>query len=72
MKALLWIAWVSAAVAGIIVLLACISLVTGKSLFGLVHVVNYFHAANSFLLMAIALLIITKQCCCCECKDDKK
>jgi hypothetical protein len=74
MKTLRWIAWISASLAGIIIILACISLATGKSLFGIDHVVNYFHGANSFLLIAIALFIATKQCCCscCECKDDKK
>jgi hypothetical protein len=74
MKTLRWIASISVSLAGIIIVIACISLVTSKSLFGIVHVVNYFHVANSFLLMAIALFIATKQCCCdcCECKDDKK
>jgi hypothetical protein len=75
MKTIRIIAWISAAIAGIIVILGTVSLISGKGLFGLVHVVNFFHVANSFLLIAIALFIATKQCCCngdCECKDEKK
>ena len=36
---------------------------------------NLFNAANSFLLLAIALFMITKHCCCkkcCEVKEDTK
>ncbi len=68
MKALNWIAWVSAAIAAIIILLACISLLIGKGILGFNHAVNFFHAANSFLLLAIALFIVTKKC---DCKNDK-
>ena len=68
MKALNWIAWISAAVAAVIILLACISLLIGKEIFGINHVVNLFQASNSFLLLAIALFIVTKKC---ECKNDK-
>jgi ABC-type nickel/cobalt efflux system permease component RcnA len=68
MKVLTWIAWISAAVAAIIILLACISLLTGKGILGFNHAVNFFHAANSFLLLSIALFIVTKKC---ECKNDK-
>ena len=74
MKTLRWIAWILASLAALIIILACISLLISKSLFGIDHVVNYFHGANSVLLLAIALFIGTKQCCCdCpECKEDKK
>ncbi len=68
MKVLNWIAWISAAVAAIIILLACISLLIGKGILGFNHAVNFFHAANSFLLLSIALFIVTKKC---ECKNDK-
>ena len=74
MRKIRWIAWASAAVALVLIILAGISLITGKELLGTSHAVNFFHAANSFLLAAIALFIASKQCCCdkCECKDDKK
>jgi hypothetical protein len=60
MKALNWIAWISAAIAVVIILLACISLLMGKGIFGFNHAVNFFQAANSFLLLAIALFIVTQ------------
>jgi hypothetical protein len=74
MKTIRWIAWISAALAVVIIILAGISLVTNKFLFGVAHVINFFQTANSFLLLAITLFIATKQCCCdcCKDKDDKK
>ncbi len=65
MKALNWIAWISAAIGALIVLLAVISLLSGKNFFGFGRVVNYFHAANSFFLITIALFIFVYRC---ECK----
>ena len=65
MKILNWIGWISAGIGGIIVLLAAISLLAGKNIFGVGHVVNYFHAANSFFLITIALFIVVFKC---ECK----
>jgi hypothetical protein len=50
-------------------ILACISLLTGRALFGFSHAVNYFQAANSFLLLAIVLFIVTKHC---NCDTDKE
>jgi ABC-type nickel/cobalt efflux system permease component RcnA len=67
MKALNLIAWISGGIAALIVLLAVVSLLSGKILFGLTHVVNYFHAANSFLLITIALFIYIYRC---ECKKE--
>ncbi len=61
MKILRWIAWISIAAAVIIMILGAISLISGSSLFGLVHVVNYYHVANSALLLAIALILITRE-----------
>jgi hypothetical protein len=40
MKALNWIAWVSVAIAAVIILLACISLLIGKGILGFNHPVN--------------------------------
>jgi hypothetical protein len=70
MKAIRWIAWISAAFAVVIMILAGVSLLSGKLFHGIEHGVNYFHIANSFLLLAIALFIVTKHCCTC-CSDEK-
>jgi hypothetical protein len=70
MKAIRWIAWISAAVAVVIIILAVISLITCKLIPGVEHGINYFHIANTFLLLAIALFIVTKHCCTC-CSDEK-
>lgn len=65
MKSLNWIGWISFGIGVLILLLAGISLLTGMNLFGFVHVVNYFHAASTFFLLAIALFIVVYRC---ECK----
>jgi hypothetical protein len=72
MKTLRWIAWISAGIGGVIIILACISLLIGKGILGFNHAVNFFQASNSFLLMAIALFIYTKCCCCCTCDESEE
>jgi hypothetical protein len=64
MKTLNWVGLISGGIGAIIILLAVISLVTGKNIFGFGHVVNYFQAANSFFLMAITLFIVVYRCDC--------
>ena len=64
MKTLNWIAWISGSIGVLIILFAAISLVTGRNMFGFGKVVNYFHAANSFLLITIALFIVVNRCEC--------
>ena len=64
MKTLNWIGWISLGIAAMIILIAGISLVTEKSLFGIRHVVNYFQAASTFILFAIALFIVVYKCNC--------
>ena len=67
------IAWISLSIAGLLIILALLCLINGKSLFGITHVINIFHVVNSFALIAIAIFIATKQCCCdCKCEDEKK
>jgi len=68
MKVLYWIAWISTAIAALVILLALISVLIGKGFFGVNQAVNFFHIANSFMLIAIALFIVTKKC---ECNSDK-
>lgn len=65
MKTLTWIGWISLGIAALIMILAGVFLVTGKGMFGFKHMVNHFHAANSFILFAIAIFIVAYRC---ECK----
>ena len=62
MKYLEYLSWILGILAGVIILLAFIALVFGVQFFGVNHVVNYFHVANSFLLgcIFISLLLIWK------------
>jgi hypothetical protein len=69
MKTLNWLAWISFSTGVLIILLAIISLLSGRNIFGFTHIVNYFTAANSFLLISVALLIVTNRC---TCNSDKK
>lgn len=64
MKVLNLIGWTSAGIGAVMILLAVISLIVGKNLFGVGHAVNYFHAANSFLLLTIALFVVVNRCDC--------
>jgi hypothetical protein len=62
MKFFITVAWICGIAAALIILTGAISLVTGKIFFGLRHAVNYFHVANSTLLLAI-LCLMAKQAC---------
>jgi hypothetical protein len=64
MKALNWIAWISGGIGVILVILGVIQFPFGKFLPG-EHIVSYFHVANSFFLITIALFIYLYRC---ECK----
>ena len=66
MKALKGIAWGAGIIAGIIIILAVISLFTSAQFFGFNHVVNYFHTANTFLLLAICCTCYNS----CVCKEE--
>lgn len=57
MKALNWIAWISAAAGVVIIILGTIQLLAGSNIFGIRHEVNFFHAANSLFLFAIMLFV---------------
>jgi hypothetical protein len=64
MKTISWIGWVSFGAGAIIVLLAAISLLMGRNIFGFGHIVNYFQAASTFFLAAIAIFIFSYKCNC--------
>jgi len=57
MKTLKIIPWVAGIIAAIIMLLGVIALIFKLQILGIVHVVNMFHVANSFLLLAICCLL---------------
>jgi hypothetical protein len=62
MKFLNWITWIAGVAAGIIVLQAFIDLLFKVNLFGVRNVYNYFHIANSLLLISICCIAYTKKC----------
>ena len=66
MKALKWIAWISAVIGVLSLILVPVSLLFngGNAIIGL-HIVNFFHAASSFFLLAIMLYAFVHVC---ECK----
>ena len=53
MKYLEYLIWVFGILAGLIMLLGVIDFLFEAELFHIVHVVNYFHVASSFLLASI-------------------
>ncbi|MGA1977200.1 MAG: hypothetical protein ABSG89_05015 [Bacteroidales bacterium] len=67
MKALNWIAWGSAGIGVLFMLLGLISGLLGKKILSIQHVVNYFNIANSFLLLTIALFVYLYRC---QCKKE--
>jgi hypothetical protein len=64
MKALPWVAWISAGFGVVCLILAAISLISGTAIIGQ-HIINFFHVANSFFLLTIALFVFIYRC---ECK----
>lgn len=65
MKTLNVIGWASAGAAVLLIFLGLISILINKSILSVNHVVNYFHVANSFLLITVAAFIVVNRC---ECK----
>jgi uncharacterized membrane protein len=68
MKALNWIAWISAGVGAIILLLGIIAgMFLPRPYFGVVtNATTFFIVANSFFLLTIALFIFLYRC---QCKE---
>jgi hypothetical protein len=62
MKFFTFVAWICGITAALIILAGSISLVSGRIFFGLRHAVNYFHVANSILLLAILCLLANQAC----------
>lgn len=64
MKYLEYLIWVFGILAGIILLLGVVDLIFAADLFPVNHVINYFHVANSLLLVCICcttFLILKKK-----------
>ncbi|MEA1886670.1 MAG: hypothetical protein U9N72_05630 [Bacteroidota bacterium] len=57
MKALNWIAWISGGIGLVFVLMGLIQIVFQVKIVGGAEIVNYFHVANSFILITIALFV---------------
>ncbi len=53
MKYLEYLIWIFGILAGLLILLGSIDFLFGANLIPVNHVVNYFHVANSFLLVCI-------------------
>jgi hypothetical protein len=53
MKIFEFFIWIFGILAGIIMILAAIAFIFEVKIFGIVHVVNMFHVANTCLLVAI-------------------
>jgi hypothetical protein len=69
MKICTWIVWILIAVAIILMIIAGVSLLFGFQIWG-INLISFFHAANSFLLLSIALYLINGKCCISEkCKE---
>jgi len=62
MKLFSILAWTCGIFAGVILVIGIVSLLSGVTMLGIRHVVNYFHVANSILLMAI-LCVLARQGC---------
>ncbi len=57
MKYLEYLIWIFGILAGLLMLLGAIDFMFGANLIVVNHVVNYFHVANSFLLVCICCAI---------------
>ena len=61
MKFLEYLVWGAGILAGSLIILGVVAFIFDIRPFGVNHVVNFFHVANSFLLMAICLTLILKR-----------
>ena len=57
MKALKWIAYISASIGAIFILIGVISALTLKHKLQAIYIASYFLGANSFLLITIVILL---------------
>ena len=57
MKYLEYLLWITGVLTAIILLLAVVAFFSKFDALGVVHVVNYFHVANTMLLICICCLL---------------
>ncbi len=57
MKALKWIAYISAGIGGVLILIGVISALTLKHKLQAIYIASYFLGANSFLLITTVILL---------------
>ena len=62
MKFFVSVAWSCGILGALIIITGTISLISGNTFFGLRHVVNYFHVANSILLLGILSVLAHQGC----------
>ena len=72
MKILKWVGWASLAIGACLIALGVLNQLFRISPFTVVHNISFIHAANSFILLAIAIFVVKKDCCQCDCKKDEK
>lgn len=56
-KVLNWVEWISAGIGGVFVILGLIQIVISERFNPSTEIINYFHVANSFFLLAIVLFL---------------
>jgi len=66
MKTLKLIGWISSGIGVVFVILGLIQGIFGRLLPN-TEIINYFHAANSFFLLTIALFVFIFRC---QCKEE--
>ncbi len=58
MKYLKYLIWIAGILAGLLMILGTVAFLFDIRPLGINHVVNFFHVANSFLLMAICITLL--------------
>lgn len=62
MKVLNWISWGTGIVAALFMLFGGINFLFDTNFLGVNHAINFFHMANSFLLLTICIQLVIKTC----------
>ena len=57
MKVTNYLAWAAGVIAGALIVVGILTLILQRRFFGVNNVINYFHAANTCLLVVICCLI---------------
>jgi len=60
MKKLSWFAWISGIIAVIVMFFGFVDLLFHPKFLFVNHAINYFHVANSFLLLTICIVLLDK------------